>query len=315
MGPLYIAFNELLDLISSNLKVVVFGRASGMGDAITILPAITAKRKELGQDVIFVMLASSYLATVFEHNDCLNFIVSYSREQIDSFCNVRHINYIKQTNAILHDFEHECPCGVHEESTVIAKRRSRVEIFAEYCGVEFDINNYNFKLHDNDLDSPKRLNLPDRYIAVGVRSSGLWKDYRYMKWLITYFVRLGKKYDFQVVTLDQDIKFGVKGALGLTGEILSDVYGVLAGSLATVSMCSGYAHVAGALEVPIFGLYGPTPPNLFLRYKKVSWLPKFKRCKRQYCWYTPCKVKPCLSIHPKKVITHFKQTLQRFNII
>lgn len=313
--PLYITFNELQDLVNSNLKVVVFGRASGMGDAITILPAITALRKKLGQDIIFVMLASSYLATVFEHNDCLDFIVSYSREQIDSFCNVRHINYIKQIYVPVHDFEHECPCGVHEVSTAISKRRSRVEIFAEHCGVEFDINNYNFKLHADDLDSPQRLNLPDRYIAVGVRSSGLWKDYRYMKWLTTYFVKLGKKYDFQVVTLDQDIKFCVKGVIGLAGETLSDVYGVLAGSLATVSMCSGYAHVAGALEVPVFGLYGPTPPNLFLRYKKASWLPKFKRCKRQYCWYTPCKVKPCLSIHPKKVLNLFENAMKGFDVI
>lgn len=313
--PLYIKFNELLDLINSNLEVVVFGRASGMGDAITICPTLTAVRYKYDNNAIFVMLCSSYLATIFEHNDCLDFIVSYSQEEINAYLNLEHLEIIKQTYAILYDFEHECPCGVHEGNTKISKRRSRVEIFAEHCGVKFDINNYNFKLHEDDLGSPQKLNLPDRYIAVGVRSSGFWKDYRYMKWLTSYLVKVGKKYDFQVVTLDRDIKFDVKGVIGLAGEKLGDIYGVLADSLLTISMCSGYAHVAGALEVPVFGLYGPTPPNLFLRYKKASWTPKFKRCKRQYCWYTPCKMKPCLSIHPKKVIHHFEQALKGFNII
>lgn len=313
--PLYITFQDLLGLIRSNLTVVVFGRASGMGDGAMILPTITAVRKQYGSDTVFVMMCSSYLATVFGHNNCLDFIVSYKREEIDIYLNAEHLNIIKQTNAILHDFEHECPCGVHEGITPVLKRRSRVEIFAESCGVKFNINNYNFKLHDNDLDSPKRLNLPDRYIAVGIRSSGFWKDYRYMKWLTRYLVMFGKKFDFQVVTLDRDIKFDVKGAIGLAGETLGDIYGVLAGSLLTISMCSGYAHVAGALEIPVFGLYGPTPPNLFLRYKKASWIPKFKRCKRQYCWYAPCKMKPCLSIHPKKIITHLEQAMKGFDII
>ena len=313
--PLYIKFNELLDLVNSNLEVVVFGRASGMGDAIMICPTFMAVREKFGQNAILVMLASSYLATIFEHNDCLDFIVSYSQEEINTYLNVEHLEIIKQTRAILYDFEHECPCGVHEGSTKIPQRRSRVEIFAEHCGVEFDINNYNFKLHEDDLDVPRKLKLSDRYVAVGVRSSGDWKDYRYMKWLVRYLVRLGKKYDFQVVTLDRDIQFGIKYVKELAGEVLGDVYGVLSGSLLTISMCSGYAHVAGALEVPVFGLYGPTPPELFLRYKNVSWLPKFKRCKRQYCWYTPCKMKPCLSRHPKKVLKPLENAMEGFDII
>ena len=329
---LYITFNNLLDLVRSNLKVYILYRPiPGMGDGVMVMPAITGIRKKYGKNVIIVMMGLEYVNTVFEHNDCLDFIVPYTSEEVTSNDDINkynetldksflkndylHILKLDQMDCNLYRLEHPCPAGHHESNTLEENRRSRVELFSEACGVKFDMSNYNFKLHDYDLDANERLNLPDRYVVVGIRSSTVWKDYRFMKWLVRKLSKMGKRFDFQVVTMDEKIQFDIKGVRGLVGQSLTDLYGVLAKSILTISNDSGYAHVAGALDVPVYGLFGPTPPHLFLRYPKVKWLPRFERCDRQFCWYLPCKHRPCLSIHPNRIIKPVIDMAMEYDII
>lgn len=314
--PIYITMNDLHSIVKSNADVhVMYRPIPGGGDAVMIMPGATGMRKKLGEKSIIAMYGLDYANTVFEHNDCIDFIVPCTTEQVAENIDLHNIEQLERMDCTVYRLQHPCPCGHHEENTELALRRSRQEIFSEACGVEFNINNYNFVLHDEDLEAKEKIGLPDRYIVIGVRTSTSWKDYRYMEWLVKGLKKLGRKFDFHVVTMDETIRYSIQGVYGLIGQKLTDLYGVIAKSLMTVSLDSAYAHIAGALEVPIFGIYGPTPPEKFLRYKMVCWLSRFSRCDRQYCWYSPCKYRCCLSIHPGKIIHEIKLGMMEFGLI
>lgn len=314
--PIYITLQDLYSIVKSSADVYIMYRPiPGAGDAVCIMPGATGMRKRLGSKAIIVMYGLEYANTVFEHNDVIDFIVPCTAEQVKQGIDLQNIKQLETMNCTVYRLEHPCPCGFHEENTEPYLRRSRVEIFSEACGVEFNINNYNFVLHEEDLAAKERLNLPDRYIVVGVQTSTFWKNYIYIGWLIKKLVKLGKQFGFQVVTMDEHIQFDIKDVISLVQQKLTDLYGVIAQSLMTVSMDSAYAHIAGALEVPIFGIYGPTPPEKFLRYKKTSWLSSFIRCNRQYCWYQPCKLRPCLAVHPNKIVREIKIGMEGFALI
>lgn len=330
--PIYITMNDLYSIVRSTADVhIVYRPIPGVGDATTIMPGLTGMRIKLGEKSIIVVYGLEYANTIFEHNDCIDFIVPLKTEEVttnsemdqyqdagDKSClreDYKQILRLRGMDCSLYMLQHPCPCGHHEKNTDPMLRRSRQEIFSEACGVEFDIDNYNFVLHDEDLEAKKKLELPDRYVVIGMKTSTWWKDYRYTERLVWRLKRLGRKFDFHVVTMDEHIRYPLKGVYGLIEQKLTDLYGVIAQSLMTISLDSAYAHVAGALEVPVFGIYGPTPPEKFLRYKKVCWLSRFDRCDRQYCWYKPCKLRRCLSVHPNQVIREIKTNMLEFGLI
>lgn len=321
--PVYINFDDATVLASSNMDVYIISRTSpGMGDAVMIMQAITGVRKKIGSKAVIIVAGLEYVNTVFEHNDCIDFILPYTSEQVSALIDNKQMKSLANSGAIIYNLYNPCPCGVHEYENRdnTDKIKPRVEIFAEACGVEFDIDNYNFVLHPNDLDASLRLGLPERYVVLGMRTSMAWKDYRYIKWFARKLADFGKKSDFAVITMDESLvvptnRYPVTGIHGLVNQKLTDLYGVIANSLMTVSCDSGYAHVAGALGVPVFGIYGPTPPRVFLKYKQVSWLPKFRKCPRQYCWYWQCKLRPCLCVHPNKVVGEIQASMKGFALI
>lgn len=314
--PIYITMDDLYSIVRSTADVhIAYRPIPGGGDACMIMPGMTGMRIRLGSKSIIVMYGLEYANTIFEHNNCIDFIVPCTSEEVKQDIDLRYIEQLERMDCTVYRLQHPCPCGHHEKNTDPKLRRSRQEIFSEACGVEFDINNYNFVLHDEDLIAKDRLNLPDRYVVIGMRTSTSWKDYRYMEWLVAKLRNLGRKFDFHIVTMDENIRYPLKGVYGLIGQKLTDLYGVIAQSLMTVSLDSAYAHVAGALEVPVFGIYGPTPPEKFLRYKKPCWLSRFDRCDRQYCWYKPCKLRPCLSVRPNKIVREIKTNMMEFGLI
>lgn len=315
-NPIYITLQDLHSIVRSNADVhIMYRPIPGAGDAVMIMPGATGMRKKLDKKSIIVMYGLEYANTVFEHNNAIDFIVQCTSEQVKQDIDLQNIEQLEQMNCTVYRLQHPCPCGHHESNTEPHLRRSRVEIFSEACGVKFNIDNYNFVLHEEDLAAKERLNLSNRYIVVGVQTSTFWKNYIYIPWLIKKLARLGKQFDFQVVTMDEHIQFDIKNVIGLAQQKLTDLYGVIAQSLMTVSMDTAYAHIAGALKVPVFGIYGPTPPEKFLRYKKVSWLSDFNRCRRQHCWYQPCKLRPCLAIHPNKVVKEIQTSMEGFALI
>jgi ADP-heptose:LPS heptosyltransferase len=83
---------------------------------------------------------------------------------------------------------------------------------------------------------------------------------------------------------------------------------------------SSMVHIAGALgenhDVRVLGIFGPTDPGVRLRYNKAYWMEGFDRCKRQHCWYVPCRGKFCLkTLSPSKVLGRVKGILMEDGLI
>jgi len=294
-------FNIIIQYIRSDKVIIVYRPVGGIGDAIMILPAITALRLKNPASLI-VVLCIDYIRTIFEHNDSVDHIISYTEEELGEQVDIQDLKRLNNLDCEMYFLHHPCPASEYESACAPHIYKSRQEIFSESCGVDFDINNYNFVLHDNELNVYREMGLANRYIVLQLRSHDCDRDYRFNRWLLYGLVKLGKKLDFEVVTVDAVQSYDVKGVLGLYNTPLAFIYGVIATSLLLIGPDSAFPHVAGALQVPTLGLFGPTNPIVRLKYYNANWMPRFTKCTKQWCWYEPCKFKFCMSYKPKDIL-------------
>jgi len=288
---------------------IVYRPVGGIGDAIMIMPAITALRKQIGDELLVVMCID-YIKSVFEHNDAIDYIMPYTELDIAKQKDIVDVAELTKMGCIVYRLHHPCPAAVYENDNCPHIYKSRQEIFAEACDVKFDINNYNFALHEDELNVPEELMLPERYVVVQLRCHDRWRNYWHMKWFLHEIAKVGRKKDFGVVTIDAEMDYGIKDVVALHHIPLNFLFGVIKKSRLVIGPDSSFGHVGGALEVPVLGLYGPTNPHVRLKYKRAYWMPKFRRCKRQYCWYKPCKFRLCMNFKPKAVINRALQILE-----
>jgi len=196
--------------------------------------------------------------------------------------------------AVLLRYYNPCPAATYEAQECPKIYKPRQSIFCDFAGVVFDRDNYCFELEEEDRELQSEL--PGRYVVVQLRSHDKWRDYPYVPWLLQELVKLGKEIDFRVVTVDSTERYDVKDVISYSHLPLGDVFGVIDGCLLFIGPDSMGIHAAGALQKPSLGIFGPTNPRVRLRYYNAHWMPGFRRCKRQYCWYLPCRWKLCLRV-------------------
>jgi hypothetical protein len=156
---------------------------------------------------------------------------------------------------------------------------------------------------------------PRPIVGVGYKSVERWRDYPYMNLLIQ---ALSKEYPTILVFHDKAIhvKFSENVHL-IVGARLRKLFALVGECAVVVAPDTAHVHIAGALGVPVFGLFGPTDGNIRLMDYGVPFgLPrKFTVCGRQPCWYSPCKGRWCLStLSPSKVVAGVKALMQRSRI-
>jgi len=286
---------------------VLWRPVGGIGDAIMMLPAITALKRETEE--IIAVVCVDYIAPVIERNKYVDYVLPYDGEEISKGIDQRAMGLLYDLGAVLLRYYNPCPAATYEAATCPDIYKPRQDIFCDFADVSFDIDNYCFEVEDEDntiLDE-----LPERYIVAQLRSHDKWRDYPYIKLLLWYLVKLGKALDFTVITVDSTKKYDVKGVVSYTQTRLGYIFAIIKHSLMFVGMDSMGVHAAGALRVPSLGIFGPTDPKVRLRYYNAHWMPRFKRCRRQYCWYLPCKWRFCLrALSAKRVANQTEQIIK-----
>jgi hypothetical protein len=302
--------NEILEIVKQRSGAWVFHRpVGGIGDAVMLLPAITALKKQVGNDLLVVSCVD-YIAPVFEHHPYVDYVMSYTGAEISEGKDEVVLGELENAGSVIHRYYHPCPASVYEAEHNPDITKPRQDIFCEHAGVEFDINNYCLTLTREEKELPFSELKGMRYIVVQVRSHDLWRNYLHMKWLLDELAWVGKKKDFLVVTVDSAIDPGMKGVVSYTHKSLRWIFGMISGAMLLIGPDSAFVHVAGALNVPILGLFGPTNPAVRLRYHNAHWMPRFKRCPRQYCWYKACAWRFCLAtLRPRKIIRRVKDLI------
>lgn len=313
MQDLYsLEYDELLDYAKSiDGFVVVYRPIGGVGDAVMTLPAISGLRTEWGSEMPIIVLCIDYIEAIYRHHPDVNAVVSVSSKEIESKAVVKAFE-LMDAGCILYPLYHPCPAAVYETSHNPAITRSRQEIFAEMCDVVFTGNSYKLYAKEDDKEILDKYNIGDRYIVVHLKSHDIWRDYPTIltKALLSKLVRWGKRRDIQIVSIDSVLDFGVKGVTSVHNVHLDSTIGLIDGALLTIGPDSAIVHIGGALGGNILGIYGPTDPNVRLKYEFADSVGEYHRCKRQYCWYAPCRNKFCLkTLPPSKIVKKAEEIL------
>lgn len=325
---------EVFELIQMEGKAtVVYRPVGGIGDAIMLLPVVTALREKIGNDML-VVSCIDYVAPVFQNHPDVDYVFTYDGAEVSEGRDLKDLGVLKDFGSTIHRFFYPCPAALYESKynpyrlsefghTLPTYRnilRSRQEVFCEHADVEFSVDNYKLQVPVEYKEIYKEYGLNEydgRYVVVQLRSHDAWRDYPRVKWLLNELVHLGKKEFFQVATIDSTQLVNIKGVVSLANLNLMEVFGLLYKAMLVIGPDSMACHVKGAMGGHVLGLYGPTDPKVRLKYKYAHWMAPFRKCGRQYCWYTPCKYRFCLSsksMRPKNIVRRTRNILQEAGV-
>lgn len=322
--------DEVFELIQMEGKAtVVYRPVGGIGDAIMLLPTINGLRKQIGSDLL-VVSCIDYIKPVFEGNPNIDYIFEYNGTEISRGEDKKDLGVLKGFGSTVYSYYHPCPASEYENphnpytidyrgrtvATGYDITRSRQDIFCEFAGVECDTDDYQFDIAEEHDVVPEGLG--NRYIVVQLRSHDAWRDYPRMKWFLMELVRYAQGKKLRVVTIDSTRTISVDGVICFTHLNLYQIFAIIKNSLLLIGPDTMGVHAKGAFGGHVLGLFGPTSPRVRLKYRHAHWMPQFDKCGRQYCWYTPCKHRFCLSskaMRPKHIIRRVDTIIEEAEVL
>lgn len=284
----------------------------GLGDAIMLRPAIIGNIKNNPNDE-HILHTLGDTADIYSDIDGLQITKIFS-DNLDKRYQISKNLACKYKSPII--FKLSTPCASREDIENPLIYTPRQKIYCDVVGVEFDINNYNMRFTDAEsqyaddfiADKPNA-------IILHLDSNESWREYKYKKMLIDYFA---ENWDGHILLM------GVNNYKNSKYDNVHPLNFSIRLSLAVVSKCQALVgidsfgvHASGSCGTFTFGLFGPTNPKIRLLYKNVSWLPEYKYCKYQYCWYNGkylCKNHWCLNTYtPQMIYDYFVELFNRRN--
>lgn len=297
------------------LNILIWRNVGGLGDIImqSVIPKVL--KLKYPKSRITFQVPKRYLS-IPKHNP----FVDKSEEAVNPFSGDGYDLAIKLSNP--------CPAAVYESVKSPNITRNRIDLFLEKAGFSIDSRELIFKLKEEErkwaedfLKKHKAL----RKVRIGfeLRSAEIRRDweienYRFLASLIK------KKIKNSIIFIfDHDKEMSwlkEKGIINICGFRLEQVAALVEKMHLMICPDSGLAHLAGALNVPILGLFGPTNPHFRLQtYKRVDWIwlkDKFlkRRKKCMPCWYGfNCGDSLCMkAITPEMVFDKVKDMINKY---
>tara|TARA_B100000809_G_scaffold1698_1_gene1941 strand:+ start:4430 stop:5239 length:810 start_codon:yes stop_codon:yes gene_type:complete len=200
------------------------------------------------------------------------------------------------------DVDDPCPCSLYESEVKVIKK-GRTQLFLESGGYTYKKEAPRLELTAVEQGKAEEFK-GEQGVQIGLSTTSAaygnvldgWRDYPYPEALAKSLSSLGHVVWMHTESLHSKYAEDFKGSLrDLMIRIKSlDIM---------VAVDTAAVHIAGALGVTVYGLFGPTDPALRIAdYTSTFWLPKYEKCGRAYCWYDPCKWRFCLqSLKPKTI--------------
>ena len=258
--------------------VVLQRSSSGIGDAVMMQPLI----ERLSQD---------------NHGD-FGLVTKFP----DLFKGMYPLHDTPPEFAEVIDVGDPCPCSRYENETEKIEK-GRVQLFLEHCGYGYNGQTPELKLTSEELSLSEEIK-KEHGVQIGLSTTSAayrnkldgWRDYPYPEALAKELSSLGRVVWIHTEPLMTKYAEDFKGTL-------RDLMVRIKSLDLMVAVDTAAVHIAGALGTTVYGLFGPTDPELRIKsYPSSFWLPKYQKCGRAYCWYDPCKWRFCLqSLKPKTI--------------
>ena len=275
-------------------RVLATRAMGGIGDLLMMTPGVRALARQSGRPVRMAIPRKFF--AVFENNPHVE-LLDIDATPIETRADVRWRNLTI------------CPAAAYESTRRPWVRKSRVELFANGLGVrraQLDRWGGGIELFLDDAQRQaaeaflwtKGLG-SRRLVGVQPYSRDSYKDHPGMA---SFIADLARDYDVLVFHhTDAGLPSG-PGMATTAGLPLSLSLALVARLAAMVSCDSAFLHAAGAFDVPVFALFGPTDGALFTRHHRIATVFQNKAsfpCSP--CWRNediPCKVTGRVGISP-----------------
>lgn len=267
----------------------------GLGDAVMLTGTVASWRRiqeRRGREPRLTVAVGKELTPVFLHHPSVDEIVPAESFDPSSCDRV---------------FDCSNACAVYESENQPKVLKSRPRIWLETTG-------------ETDLCEPPRLHLtlterlfaaewrarlgnPEPLVGVGWQSAERWRNYPYMDALVK--VLRNRLRAHVVIFSKRQLNHGEnRGVSSEANRSLRELFSMISACDVVVSPDTAHVHIAAALGVPTYGIFGPTDGLIRLSdYDSPFELPEpFLACGRQPCWYQPCRERWCLTtLSPNKI--------------
>jgi ADP-heptose:LPS heptosyltransferase len=258
----------------------------GAGDLLMMTPGLRALARRSGQPVSFAI--PSGLAVLFEANPDVH-VVPIEALPADWAAMQQPIDLT------------DCPAAFVESRQVPNVTRDRIEIFATAMGALRDVRRKHGMQPFFKPDEASRREavawlgargLEQRpFVLIQLRSADSYKDYPHMPELARALAA-----EWPVVVVHDSVLpgFDVPGVHPAFGLPLGVALAIGCLAACIIAPDSVFAHLAGARDLPLVALYGPTDGKLFTRhYAKARIVTASSAFPCMPCWrnqLTPCLV-------------------------
>ena len=275
-------------------EVLVTRAMGGIGDLVMMTPGLRALALRRGRPVRFAVPRRFF--AVLENNPHVDLVdIEKTPFETDPSINWRNLSM--------------CPAGAYESKMRPFVKKSRVELFALGLGVSrAELNRHGWGVEaflDEAQKAAAQAFLASRGLGgrplVGVQpySRDSYKDH---PGIIAFIADLARDYDVIVFHHTEGAVPAGPGVATTAGLPLSQSVALVARLSAMVSCDSAFLHVAGAFDVPVFALFGPTDGALFTRHHRRATVFQNKAdfpCSP--CWRNedlPCAVTGRIGVSP-----------------
>ena len=211
-----------------------------------------------------------------------------------------------------------CPAAVYEAIHNPDIKRTRIDLFLSQSKVRLSDKHLVYEVAEEEREWAKEF-LKGNQLKIGfaLHAAEKWRD-----WPIENFHRLADMLDASIFIFDKDVHNSWLECDGVSSKH-RNIHNICGFELYKVAALveqldlligpdSGLLHLAGALDIPIIGLFGPTDPLMRIAdYKDSQWVWLKDDCEWSPCWYNPCAELKCLKkISPEMVFEKIKAQLK-----
>ncbi|RBQ26201.1 MULTISPECIES: glycosyltransferase family 9 protein [Arcobacteraceae] len=333
-----------------NIKKVLIIRCGALGDLVYSTSVIDALRYEYGDDIIIDYVSTPAASKLFEFDSRVNKIFPLKHKKIPIFFSSQKKTVINYSKQIPYDILINFETGKQFQSLVKnIKANKKVGWFCEdinitkihmvevckefYSSVVSKENLYKAlpKVIGSDFNEIKmKFNLPKNYIVISPSNSHVKKKrLNYRAWPHENWKELLMLLsDYNIIMIGgkgeeeffDPLKPYNSNVIDLVGKLsVTQMISVIENAKALVVTDTGTAHIASAVNVPVFCLIGPTPADKTGPYKtpfnKVIIINAGLKCSP--CYKTEvmkkCKDNICMkNIEPKKILETINLNLNKF---